>query len=161
MTEIWGGAKKGAAGPVGPPPARGERPALLIGGTVDAAFDRAARHADGWIAGGGGPEPFAEGATKTDEAWQRVGRGGSPRKVALHYFALGPNGEDDARNNLGDYYAWLGDQIAGAIVGSAVKTPDQVKEVAAAFEEKGCDELILFPSSQDPEQVGLLAEAAL
>jgi len=30
-----------------------------------------------------------------------------------------------------------------------------------AFEQVGCDELILFPSSPDPEQVDLLAEAAL
>lgn len=29
------------------------------------------------------------------------------------------------------------------------------------LEQAGCDELILFPSSSDPEQVDLLAEAAL
>lgn len=29
-----------------------------------------------------------------------------------------------------------------------------------AYEEWNCDELILFPASSDPAQVGLLAEAA-
>jgi hypothetical protein len=30
----------------------------------------------------------------------------------------------------------------------------------SAFESGGCDELVLFPCSSDPEQVELLAEAA-
>src|SRR4051794_5780269 len=156
----WSGEHKGFAGPVGPPPAR-ERPGLVIGGTVDAAFERAARFADGWIAGGGGPDAFAEGARKTDEAWQRAGRDGSPRKMALHYFALGANAEEDARNYLGDYYAVLGDEIAGAIVSSAATSEDQVKGIVSAFAEKGCDELILFPCAKDPAEAERLAGAVL
>jgi len=36
-----------------------------------------------------------------------------------------------------------------------------VKGYVQAFEQAGCDELILFPSSADPRQVDLLAAAAL
>ena len=36
-----------------------------------------------------------------------------------------------------------------------------VQGYAQAFSEAGCDELIFFPSSADPEQVDLLAAAAL
>lgn len=156
----WSGERKGFAGPIGPPPAR-ERPGLVTGGTVDAAFERAARHGDGWIAGGGGPDAFAEGAAKIDEAWRRAGREGQPRKMALHYFSLGPGADDDARTYLGDYYGFLGEEIAGAIVAGAAKSEEQVKEAVSAFEGNGCDELILFPCSKDPGQVGLLANAVI
>jgi len=46
------------------------------------------------------------------------------------------------------------------IAGSAAKDADTVQGYISAFENAGCDELILFPSSSDPAQVGLLAEAA-
>ena len=36
-----------------------------------------------------------------------------------------------------------------------------VKGYVAAFEQSGCDELILIPSSSELEQVALLAEAAM
>jgi alkanesulfonate monooxygenase SsuD/methylene tetrahydromethanopterin reductase-like flavin-dependent oxidoreductase (luciferase family) len=160
MASIWSGEPKGVAGPIGPPPAD-DRPALIVGGTADAAFDRAARFGDGWIAGASGPDAFAEGAMKMDDAWERAGRDGKPRKLSLAYYALGPSGEEDARRNLGAYYAWLGEEIEGAIVGSAAKTAEDVAQTVSAFEEKGCDELILCPSSKDPAQVDLLAEAAL
>lgn len=160
MSSIWGGEPKGTAGAVGPPPPSG-RPQLLLGGTADVVFERAARFGDGYIAGGGGPDPFAEAAAKMDAAWQRAGREGSPAKKGLTYYALGPSAEEDARNYLGDYYAWLGDEIAGMIIGGAATSPEAVKQQVSAFEEKGCDELILFPCSTDPGQVDLLAEAAL
>jgi len=56
------------------------------------------------------------------------------------------------------YYAWLGD-IAGQIASSAAVNEDMVRSYCAAFEESGCDELILVPCSSNPGQVGLLAEA--
>src|SRR5215210_3424514 len=60
-------------GGVGPAPARGERPGLMIGGTVDAAFRRAARYADGWTAGGAPPDQFAAAREKLGEAWRAEG----------------------------------------------------------------------------------------
>ena len=74
---IWSGESFGTAGAIGPPPPNG-RPALVIGGSADAAFERAARYADGWIMGGGTPDQFAEGAAKLEH---RLG-GGGPRRVA-------------------------------------------------------------------------------
>ena len=35
-----------------------------------------------------------------------------------------------------------------------------MQQYIAAYEGAGCDELILFPATGDPEQVDLLAEAA-
>jgi alkanesulfonate monooxygenase SsuD/methylene tetrahydromethanopterin reductase-like flavin-dependent oxidoreductase (luciferase family) len=159
MMSVWRGEKKGFAGAVGPPPAHGDRPALLLGGSVDASFERAARYGDGWIAGGSGPDAFAEGASKVKEAWERAGRDGSPRLAGLQYFSLGPDAEENARSYLGHYYANLGDEIAGMIVDNAATTDEQVKQLVASFEDRGCDELVLFPCAKDPEQVDLLASA--
>jgi alkanesulfonate monooxygenase SsuD/methylene tetrahydromethanopterin reductase-like flavin-dependent oxidoreductase (luciferase family) len=143
---------------LGPPPARGDRPTVLIGGSSDVAFRRAARHADGWTLGGGTPDAFVEGREKLRAAWAAEGRDGEPRTMALFYFALGDGAEAAARATLGDYYAFLGEH-ADQIVASAAKDEDAVKGYLSAFEAVGVDEVICFPTSTDPDQVDLLAAA--
>jgi alkanesulfonate monooxygenase SsuD/methylene tetrahydromethanopterin reductase-like flavin-dependent oxidoreductase (luciferase family) len=158
MKRIWGGEKRGYAGAVGPAPVREGGPELIVGGQADAAVKRVARYGDGWIMPGLPPDQFGELARKVDEAWSSEGRSGKPRKLALAYFALGPNASDDAKRSLGHYYAWLGD-YADQIVKGAAASEDMVRSYVDAFEEAGCDELFLFPSSADVEQVDLLAGA--
>jgi alkanesulfonate monooxygenase SsuD/methylene tetrahydromethanopterin reductase-like flavin-dependent oxidoreductase (luciferase family) len=158
LHELFRGAERGWGQPVVPQPPREGGPELLIGGTVDKAFERAARYAAGWMAGGGGPDAFGVNAAKAEEAWAKAGREGKPRKAALHYFALGDDAEEQAARSLGDYYAFAG-EYAERIVQSAVKSPDEVRAVAAAFEANGCDELIFFQANPDPGQVDLLREA--
>jgi len=51
--------------------------------------------------------------------------------------------------------------VADAIVAGAAKDADTVRQYAEGFAGAGLDELIFFPCSPDPEQVDLLAEAAL
>jgi alkanesulfonate monooxygenase SsuD/methylene tetrahydromethanopterin reductase-like flavin-dependent oxidoreductase (luciferase family) len=150
----------GGEGGLGPPPVGGRRPGLLVGGTADVTYRRAARYADGWTAGGGGPERFAEGRQKAIEAWKAEGRDGEPRTMALFYFALGDDPEGDAERSLGAYYSFAG-PYAEQIVSSAAKDADTIRGYLAAYEEAGCDEVICFPASADPEQVDLLARAAL
>jgi len=152
LERLW----KGEGG-VGPAPTR-DRPRLLIGGQNDRSYARAARYADGWTLGGGTPDMLAQGAGKMREAWRAAGRDGEPRIMVLFYFALGPGAEQAARDGLGSYYAFLGD-YADQIVASAAKDADTVKQYLSAFEQAGADEVICFPSSPDPEQVDLLAQA--
>lgn len=155
---IWNG-KGEVESKVGPRP-QDDRPTLLVGGYVQASFERAARFGDGWTQGGSGPDQFEEDAANVEEAWKRHGREGEPYKMALTYFSLGPDAEKDAQASLGSYYAYMGEESSAMIVANAVKDADSVKAVVSSFESKGCDELILFPSSPDPEQVTLLADAA-
>ena len=159
MKRVWDGEVTGHAGPVGPPPVRPGGPEVLVGGSVDAAAERAAKYGSGWIMGGGAPEQFGEFAPKVDEAWRRAGRDGKPHKASLAYFALGPDAQSDIEHSVKHYYAWLGeygDQIAASVASSE----DMVQNYLQAFESVGCDELILFPASKDPAQVDLLADAA-
>jgi hypothetical protein len=58
------------------------------------------------------------------------------------------------------YYAWLGEEVAGSIVASAAKDAEAVRRYLAEYEQAGRDELVLCPSSSDPAQVDLLADAA-
>jgi len=134
-------------------------PGLVVGGHADASFARAARFGDGWIAAGSGPDQFAAGIEKTKAAWSEAGRDDEPRSMALAYFSLGDRAEEEARAYLTDYYAWLGGEVAELLVSGAAKDSDGVKEYVATYEAAGCDELILFPSSGNPEQVDLLADA--
>jgi alkanesulfonate monooxygenase SsuD/methylene tetrahydromethanopterin reductase-like flavin-dependent oxidoreductase (luciferase family) len=157
IKRVWAGEEKGFAGPVGPN--LDEPPQLLVGGSVDAAFRRAAEYGDGWIMGGGDPGRFAGSVEKLEEAWRAAGRSDTPRKAALTYFSLGPDADKNADWYLGDYYGWLGEEVAGAIARSAARDEEAIAQRVAAFEEAGCDELICFPCSSDPEQVDLLAEA--
>jgi len=158
LARIWAGEEKGLAGPIGPN--LDTPPEIIIGGSVDASFRRAAEHGAGWSMGGGTPDQFRDGVAKLNEKWQMAGRSGEPRKMALSYFSLGGEAERNADSYLRDYYAFLGDDLAAMVAGSAAKDADTVKQYIAAFEQSGADELVFFPSSSDPEQVDLLVEAA-
>lgn len=152
MLRLWDGDEVG--------PSIAGRPRLVVGGHADAAYARAARFGDGWIAAGSGPDQAREGAARARQAWREAGREGEPHVMALAYFSLGERAEQDVRENLMHYYAWLGEEVAGMIAGGAVKDPDAVAQLLAAYEELGCDELVFCPSSSDPAQVDLLADAA-
>jgi alkanesulfonate monooxygenase SsuD/methylene tetrahydromethanopterin reductase-like flavin-dependent oxidoreductase (luciferase family) len=136
------------------------RPGLLIGGSSEAAYRRVARYGEGWTLGGGPPDVFKERYPKVRAAWEAAGRDGEPRTMALFYYALGPRAEEHAREDLLDYYGFLGDYAQG-VVDSAAKDADTVKRYIAGFEQAGVDEVICFPTAVDPEQVDLLAEAVL
>jgi alkanesulfonate monooxygenase SsuD/methylene tetrahydromethanopterin reductase-like flavin-dependent oxidoreductase (luciferase family) len=150
--EVWKGDEMG--------PETASHPRVLVGGSVEASFERAARFGDGWIAAGAPPEQFAQWREAFERVWSESGRSESPQNAALAYFSLGERAEEDAKAYLTDYYAWLGEDIANFIVAGAAKDADTVKQTLAAFEDAGCQELFLFPSSNDPQQVGLLADAA-
>jgi alkanesulfonate monooxygenase SsuD/methylene tetrahydromethanopterin reductase-like flavin-dependent oxidoreductase (luciferase family) len=151
IQEVW-------AGDVVGPKLEGA-PRLVVGGAADAAFARAARFGEGWIAGGSPPDQYAEMAAKAKAAWEEAGREGEPRLMGLAYFALGDNAEASASAYLTDYYAWLGEEVAGYIANSAAKDPETVRQYVSAFTDAGCGELIFCPSSSDPAQVDLLADA--
>jgi alkanesulfonate monooxygenase SsuD/methylene tetrahydromethanopterin reductase-like flavin-dependent oxidoreductase (luciferase family) len=136
-------------------------PPLLIGGRVDAAFERAARYGAGWIMGGGTPDQLAEGKEKTEAAWKEAGRDSEPRIACLGYYALGDGAKDHADRYLKDYYAFVGEEGAEQIASSAATDEDTVKQYIQGFEEAGADEFILFPCNPDPGQVDLLAAAVL
>jgi alkanesulfonate monooxygenase SsuD/methylene tetrahydromethanopterin reductase-like flavin-dependent oxidoreductase (luciferase family) len=158
LKAVWRGEGLHGTGPIGPKPARPGGPELIVGGQAEAGFRRAARIGDGWIMGGGTPDMFAQAAAAVDQAWQDAGRQGHARKLALAYFALGPDARQAADTYLKRYYAFMG-PMADQIAAGAAVSPDQVRKAASAFAQAGCDELIFVPCAAGLDQVGLLAEA--
>jgi alkanesulfonate monooxygenase SsuD/methylene tetrahydromethanopterin reductase-like flavin-dependent oxidoreductase (luciferase family) len=152
IKEVWAGEEVG--------PEHHSDPRILVGGSVEASFKRAARFADGWIGAGTPPDQFAEWRQGFEQVWSQAGRSEQPQNATLAYFSLGDRAEEDARSYLTDYYAWLGEDTANFIADSAAKDAETVQQYLAAFEQAGCQELFLFPSSSDPAQVDLLADAA-
>jgi alkanesulfonate monooxygenase SsuD/methylene tetrahydromethanopterin reductase-like flavin-dependent oxidoreductase (luciferase family) len=158
MKRIWRGESVDGAGSVGPPPTRDGGPELLLGGRTERTIRRAAKYGDGFTMGGGAPDEFKRNIEVFEQAWQAEGREGNPRKVALFYFSLGPQAQENAQRNLGDYYAFLGEYAQG-IIESTAKDAETISQYLDAFEQAGADELIAFPASPDVEQVDLLADA--
>jgi alkanesulfonate monooxygenase SsuD/methylene tetrahydromethanopterin reductase-like flavin-dependent oxidoreductase (luciferase family) len=154
LRRIWAGDE------IGPKPVQEGGPPILVGGSVEATYQRAARYGAGWLVGGAPPDQVAAGIEAVRQAWEAAGREGEPRIVGLMYFALGPNAEESANRYLRDYYAWLG-EVADMIATGAAKDPDTVKQYHAAYEAVGLDEIICFPCDPDVDQVERLAEAAL
>ena len=151
MREVWAGDEVG--------PETTTEPRVLVGGGVEASFKRAARFGDGWIASGAPPEHFGTWREEFEAAWSEAGRDEQPQNAGLAYFSLGDRAEEDAEDYLTHYYAWLGEETANWIANSAARDQETVQRYISAFEGVGCQELFLFPSSSDPQQVDLLADA--
>ena len=133
-----------------------DRPGLLVGGGGDPALDRMARHADGYVHGGGPARAFKSAADRALAAWYDAGRPGRPRLVGTGYFALG--GKDaEGREFLRRYYRFVG-PFAERIADGILTSGEAIAELAAGYAEAGCDELVLFPTVASIEQLHLLAE---
>jgi alkanesulfonate monooxygenase SsuD/methylene tetrahydromethanopterin reductase-like flavin-dependent oxidoreductase (luciferase family) len=128
---------------------------LLVGGASGQAFSRMARYADGYAHGGGPPRAFAGAASRAHAAWRDLGRPGRPRLWGQGYFALG----DVDRGNayLRDYYAFTG-PFAERVVAANLTSARAVKDFLRGYEEAGCDELVLFPTSADATELDRLTE---
>jgi alkanesulfonate monooxygenase SsuD/methylene tetrahydromethanopterin reductase-like flavin-dependent oxidoreductase (luciferase family) len=159
VKRLWAGEERGFAGGVGPD-VSGDPPPIVVGGQVEAAFRRAAKYGDGWIHGTAPPESFPPAVEKLEAAWRAEGREGEPRKLSLSYFSLDNEPQAATRGSIGDYYSFAPDYAEQSVAGTP-KGEDEVRERVRGFEEVGCDELIMFPASPDPDQVDKLASVVL
>ncbi len=141
---------------VNPPLARPGGPPLLIGGLSDQGFGRMARYAEGYVQGGGPPKSFARAADKARAAWADAGRPGKPQLWAQGYFALGEEATKAGAKYLRDYYAFTG-PFAEKIAAGLLTTPQAIAQFLRGYEEAGCDEMVLLPTSPDLDQLDQLA----
>lgn len=156
VRSVWAG-KEPVPG-IGPRPVRAGGPPLLFGGHSPAAMRRAARHGSGWISGGSSGTAYRDLVARARDIWAAEGRTDRMRVMSLGYFSLGPDGRRRAADYLHAYYAYLGPKARQAAA-RTLTDAGRLREALAEYADAGCDELVLFPCSADPEQVGLLAEA--
>lgn len=142
---------------VGPAPGRPGGPRILVGGTSDAAFARVARHADGYVHGGGPPRAFERAARQARAAWADAGRPGEPLLWGQSYFALGEDAVRRGREYMLDYYAFTG-PFAERIADGLLTTPQAVLAQVRGYAEAGCQELVMIPTVPDLDQPDRLAD---
>ncbi|CAN5826075.1 LLM class flavin-dependent oxidoreductase [soil metagenome] len=145
------------SGEMGPAPTQPDGPPILLGGSGGAALGRMARHADGYIHGGGPARGFVRAATQAGAAWEDAGRPGHPRLWAMAYYALG-DAVDTGREYMLDYYAFTG-AFAPRIAEELVTTPLALRELCDSYADAGCEQLLLFPAVASPDQLERLADA--
>ncbi len=140
-----------------PSAGRTTSPELLVGGGSGASFARMARHADGYVHGGGPPRAFASAASKALAAWADLGRPGRPALWGQGYFALGDDAEEAGAAYLRHYYAFTG-PFADKVAAANLTSPQAVTDFVRGYEDAGCDELVLLPTVCDLEQLDRLED---
>jgi alkanesulfonate monooxygenase SsuD/methylene tetrahydromethanopterin reductase-like flavin-dependent oxidoreductase (luciferase family) len=137
--------------------ATGDRPRVVLGGTVPASFARAATPpSEGWVAPLFGLSVLSDGRAAVESAWSEAGREGRPRIVTGRYFSLGPGADDTADEYIHHYYGPDYFQPARA---DTLTEVEQIHTELGRLSEASCTDVLLFPCSGDLEQVSLLAEA--
>jgi len=153
--DIWRGEPVGGGPNPAVPPGTRQIP-MLFGGFAPAVMDRMARWGEGYI-GGSVPAPMAAPAfDAARDAWRRAGREGSPRLVALAYFALGDS--DKGRQNVYDYYS-VSPEFADIAAGAVCDSPAKVKEAISSFADIGVDEISFNTGTDDVDEIKRLADA--
>lgn len=152
--QMWAGKLSGQGGPMTPLP--DERPSLLFGGLVPAAYRRASLHGQGWVAPLFGTATLEQGARAVREEWQQAGRIGRPRIVTGRYFALGADADATADEYIRHYY---GDAYFEFARADTLTTPRRLQDHLSELSEAGATDVVLYPASADRDQVALLADA--
>lgn len=162
MRRLWsGGPPVDGAPPLGPPPVREGGPPLLSGAMGPKAMRRAAAWAEG-ISGfslNGDVDELTGQFDLARTTWVDAGRTDAPRLVFACFFALG----DDSAATLRDYtYRYMeifGGGVASAMADSAtLHSPEALRDMVAAVESTGCDEVILVPATTDPACLAAAAD---
>ena len=164
MRKIWSGESvREGVGPIGPTYSRKSGPELLIGGRSEAALRRSGRLGDGYVAGSAGSSPsnqakeVLEYFAVVEDAWKEAGKPGRPRLVAGLTCAWGKYAADRTADSIRSYYSFRGD--AARRMNVLVPSDDKsLTEAFRAYEEIGCDELVLEPGIGDLEQIDRLAD---
>jgi alkanesulfonate monooxygenase SsuD/methylene tetrahydromethanopterin reductase-like flavin-dependent oxidoreductase (luciferase family) len=154
MRQVWSGKMTGQGGPMLELP--GKRPAILFGGLVPAAYQRAASQGQGWVAPLFGLSVLQEGAAAVRQAWSEAGRTGQPRIATGRYFGLGEGADAIADEYIRHYYL---DEYFPYARADTVTTSEHLRAELQALQATGVTDVILYPTSGGLEQVGLLAEA--
>ncbi len=162
MRSVWNGERVNELEPIGPAPHRPGGPELMIGGASTAALARAGRHADAYIAG---PLPAEAIAALHQQVATHAALNdrATPRLVASRYFALTDGtfaSNAAAEAPLRAYYDFAGPEMVEHTIGGMLRTDDEITNTIAALEALGVDELFLWPTIADTDQLTQLAAIA-
>jgi len=156
MRDSWSGQVRGAQAAMPALPDGGPR--VMIGGTAEASFARAARCGEGWVAPGFGRDALFAGIAGVRDAWTRAGRSGRPRILVERYFSLGPDSGAVSDRYLEKYFDGV-PEYGRMLRIDLLDDADRVASEIAVLAEAGCDDLVLLPCGSSWDQLGLMADA--
>jgi len=167
MKRVWAGEKvTEAVRPVGPPVLQPGGPELLVGTMGPKTIRSAAAWADG-LAGVTldlSADAVAGLFDLARSAWAEAGRP-APRLTTSFWFAL-DDGDGSARGqvhrHLLHYMNWIPSSFVDAMAPTTgfAGTEADLRDVLRRFEDIGCDEVQLIPTSSDISQVERVAALA-
>lgn len=157
LRRIWAGepALPGTA-PIGPAPVQAGGPPLWIAASGERPLRRAARWAQGYAGFSLGPD--ADEIDRTfrlcERAWREAGRGERPWLATSFWYALGPDAPAQLERYAARYLRVFGEAPAAALARRCrAAGPAALREALARVRGLGADEVILVPSSADPEEL--------
>lgn len=156
--QVWKGEEVDRVGRVGPQPVQPGGPPIVIGGYSEPALKRLARWGTGYISGGL-PTNMAQPLYQlAEKIWKDASREGKPRLYGATYYALGDNAKERGGRYIMEYY---GQEMGGQIAPYLPDSPDALRGVVQSFADAGADEVFLWPTTPDVDQVERLAEIVL
>ncbi len=163
MRRAWAGeiVVEAALRPVEPAPIQPGGPEILAGSLFPRSIRRAARWADGLCSFSFGPSADEIGSQfeLARAAWEEEGRSVPPRLVTGCWFALGSGARAQMDEYLHRYLNFLGPGVAEKLGPSVATTSAQaLRDAIAMVENLGGDELILAPTTSDPDEVHRVAD---
>jgi alkanesulfonate monooxygenase SsuD/methylene tetrahydromethanopterin reductase-like flavin-dependent oxidoreductase (luciferase family) len=163
MRRAWAGeiVVEGALRPVEPAPVQSGGPEILAGSLFPSSIRRAARWADGLCSFSFGPSADEIGRhfELARAAWEQERRSVPPRLVTGCWFALGGGARARMDAYLQRYLNFLGPGVAETLAPSVVTTSAAaLRDAVAMVEHLGGDELILAPTTSDPDEVHRVAD---
>lgn len=163
LRRVWAGENvvEGAERPVEPFPVQPGGPELLAGALAPQSIRRAARWADGICGFSFGPsaEEIRSAFDIARDAWREAGREKPPRLVTSFWFALGNRAREQMDEYLSRYLAFMGAEVAIALLPIVTTTSrDALRAAIRMLEDLGTDELLLVPTTSDPDEVHRVAD---
>ncbi|MBW2313452.1 MAG: LLM class flavin-dependent oxidoreductase [Deltaproteobacteria bacterium] len=163
MRRIWRGEKvvESALRPVEPLPVQAGGPEILAGSLFPRSIRRAARFADGLKGFSFGPSVAeVQGAFDLARAaWKEEGRP-EPRLSTGFWFSLGSDGREKMDAYVARYLNFMGPDAPKKIA-PTVRCVDAatLRDATREMEDLGCDELVLVPTTLDPDEIDRVVDA--
>jgi alkanesulfonate monooxygenase SsuD/methylene tetrahydromethanopterin reductase-like flavin-dependent oxidoreductase (luciferase family) len=163
MRRAWAGEIMGPGilGPVGPEPVQKGGPEIMLGALFPQSIRRGARFADGLSAFSFGPtyEDVAEKFELARAAWVAENRARPPRLVTGFWFALGRDGHEQMGSYLDRYLRFMGEDAGKNLLPHCrAITRQGVRDALQICRDAGAEEVVLSPTSTDPDEVDRLAD---
>lgn len=162
MKRLWAGEKAfdKALGPLEPAPLSRPAPELLAGALLPGAIRRAARWADGILGFSFGmAEPELQAQFEAARAaWKEAGRPRPPRLVTGCWVALGDDGPAQMASYLRRYLNFFGDAVEYMIPTVPTTSAEGLLEALARARDLGADEVVLAPTTKDPDEPRRIAD---